>query len=1599
MKTAKRFLSVLLSLCLVLSLIPGTAFAASGNLPFTDVNTTDWYHDAVQYVYGKGMMSGTSATAFAPNETTSRGMIVTVLHRMEGMPTASGAVFTDVSRGQWYADAVAWANANNIVGGYGNGLFGPGDAITREQMSSILYRYSQYKGYPVSAAGSLSAFPDAAQTSSYAVDAMNWAVGSGLIAGVSGNLDPKGSATRAQVATILRRYCENVIPASTSAPDTSMPDTIPTSSTVDTTYTVTFDLNYGSDTQYDRKTVKAGETVSKPSNPSRSGYSFGGWYAEKSGGSQFDFKKGITSDLTLYAHWSKRSSGGSSGGGGSYIPPSTTYYTVTFYMNDGTDAVHTTATVAAGNSVSTPAQPVRDGYSFHGWYTDAAAATAYSFGAAVTGNLALYAKWTAHTDSGDGYTVTFDRNDDSVNTIYQSQTVAVGNTATQPAISPTREMYRFTGWYTEPEAVVTYDFSTPVEENITLYAGWGNPDGSEEGVYAYSENFDTIYSITGIDMTRSTSQVTVTYNTRSACTMVVDFLEDNFSADWNPSDSLGGAVIASVTGQTADYGELITLTLSVPTDLPQYYIVRAYLADDTGAVMRNEDGSGAEYVSFEYTQLFEQFDNQTVDDVIAQYGEDRVINFDSDRTTNFGVLRDGVTMVDVSILRVTAPAYTPEGDEGSVEAETEETTVNAAFSGNILEIKDIYSDSEQTIPDQEYTFFYPDEVVSNLAAGDVVYVKDTSWMFRIADKRSNADGSITLIPDETASMEDFYDVLQVNMDASDAPVARWEVVDVDTDRNPDALKLSISPSISKSFNDNVSLTGKLNITLKGHIKLYYDLHIFSEDYMECAIIVDTDVSANVKVSVSDNNSNEWKNVVYQYDTRPIKLPTPVTGLKIYGKPIFKIDWSLTGEVGVTVAHTETLGFRYNSRAGANKVCQRQNRAEIMAKGSATAKVGPILDIGVEFLEGVVSGGLVAGAGAKFTAEAVAKASTGNNPTEASEHACNLCVNGKAQWYAEVTAKLKYKITDSLKGDIASLDIFKKEGDITFLKGKPGKFFISVINDADSPFGGHIKFGGGDCINKVYRTTIETRDIDGTHVEGILVNVQKYASTGGRANISGTGNSPYTVYLYPGKYTASATIDSSSVSKDFTVKDSSQSVTLQARQTGDCSLNGRIIEADTDTDMTNNNPLPGATVTLTHQDTGEMARATTGSDGNYELNDLMAGTYTVEVTKTNYIPISQTLKIEANQVNTYNATLELISEDYEGEGTASGTIIDVLTGQGVSGLTLNVRKGIGVTTGAVDYTTYSGADGKYQTANLPAGNYTVEIKDERTLLNEDERYNDSSFTIKILGGMDIPNQNGEVSNSLTVDQIRIVLRWGEQPRDLDSHLVGPSTTGGRFHTYYSNKTYYADSTRMADLDLDDVTSYGPETTTIYQMTPGIYTFLVHDYTNRNSSSSTAMGNSGAYVRVYLGASTVAAYTFYVPSGGGTVWTVFSYDSNTGTITPINTMSYQSSPGSVGSNYQVRDTVAFGDEPEYGWEPVEAPLKDYEIAELQNSDDAPQEDQIESVDSDNSDAEDIPSVDQQESGNGDATETGDTSTENEQEVGTSSASGEGARRLRE
>ena len=178
---------------------------------FNDVSANDWFASAVDYVTGKGMMNGTADNTFSPKANTTRGMVVTVLYRLENQPSTSAASFTDVASGAYYANAVAWANANGIVSGYGSGKFGPNDKVTREQLAAILYRYAQYKKYNVSGAKSLDGYTDAQSVSSYAVPALQWANAAGVVTGKSGSkLDPKGNATRAEVAAMLMRFCENV---------------------------------------------------------------------------------------------------------------------------------------------------------------------------------------------------------------------------------------------------------------------------------------------------------------------------------------------------------------------------------------------------------------------------------------------------------------------------------------------------------------------------------------------------------------------------------------------------------------------------------------------------------------------------------------------------------------------------------------------------------------------------------------------------------------------------------------------------------------------------------------------------------------------------------------------------------------------------------------------------------------------------------------------------------------------------------------------------------------------------------------------------------------------------------------------------------------------------------------------------------------------------------------------------------------------------------------------------------------------------------------------------------------------------------------------
>ncbi len=185
-------------------------------LPFLDVLPTQWFYEGVQYTNQKGWMNGVSDTDFAPDSDTTRAMLVTVLHRMEGSPAPQKeSAFSDVEAGNWYTDAVAWAAENNVVNGMGDNLFAPNDKITREQLTTVLFRYAQFKQKDEGTRAALDSFADQAKVSDWAAEGLQWAVSKGIINGISEkeetNLQPQGNATRAQIATVLMRYDKEIL--------------------------------------------------------------------------------------------------------------------------------------------------------------------------------------------------------------------------------------------------------------------------------------------------------------------------------------------------------------------------------------------------------------------------------------------------------------------------------------------------------------------------------------------------------------------------------------------------------------------------------------------------------------------------------------------------------------------------------------------------------------------------------------------------------------------------------------------------------------------------------------------------------------------------------------------------------------------------------------------------------------------------------------------------------------------------------------------------------------------------------------------------------------------------------------------------------------------------------------------------------------------------------------------------------------------------------------------------------------------------------------------------------------------------------------------
>ena len=331
------------------------------------------------------------------------------------------------------------------------------------------------------------------------------------------------------------------------------------------------------------------------------------------------------------------------------------------------------------------------------------------------------------------------------------------------------------------------------------------------------------------------------------------------------------------------------------------------------------------------------------------------------------------------------------------------------------------------------------------------------------------------------------------------------------------------------------------------------------------------------------------------------------------------------------------------------------------------------------------------------------------------------------------------------------------------------------------------------------------------------------------------------------------------------------------------ITGSILEGKVSayTDNLSSGALEGALVELytASNSAAPVGTQRTDGDGRFSFN-VAEGSYRIVVSADGYRTLTSSQQVGPNEIK-YTEHMLLMDDRQTGTGTAGGTVSNALNGRGVSGAQIRLRTNWNNTTGAyVDgFETVTNSSGRYTVTDVPVGYYTVEASLDG--------YVTGYTNIIVLSENAKTDFDFTITPELADDEIRIVLTWGASPSDLDSHLIGRTPDNGTFNVYYSNKVYRYNGVEMANLDVDDTSSYGPETITILGDIYGVYTYAVHNFSNRSSTNSTALSYSGAVVRVFIGSYQVAEY--HVPTDQvGTYWTVFQID-GAGNIMPVNTLS--------------------------------------------------------------------------------------------------------------
>lgn len=1203
-------------------------------------------------------------------------------------------------------------------------------------------------------------------------------------------------------------------------------------------YTVTFESNGGS--AVEAQQVEAGKMAMKPAAPTRDNYEFAGWYTDTAFTNLYDFQTPVTADVTLYAKWDD-------------LPEE---YSVVFESNGGT--VVFTQFVEEGQTVQKPEPPIKSGYIFAGWYADAELTVAYDFTAPVTGNLTLYAKW--DEIQPETYTVTFESNGGSA---VEAQQVEAGRQAEKP-VDPEKTDYIFNGWYTDPELTTEYDFAAPVTRNLTLYAKW------DEVVITY----------------------TVTYETNGGSSLPPVQVAEGMTLS-APEDPIRDGFVFTGWYTNPEFTEVFLFDSdTIHSDMTLYasweqndadYIVVDYIANQLR--IEYEKGDNANHVT----------QNIVLPSASEEY-PDAIITWSSSSDT---ITADGI---------VTRPLDTDEVVTLTATVQKNNSVQDVQFQINVVHISNRNTDE---IPNNSVIDI---ENMNPNHDSNVSYAEDKSHVISIDGKYTdiivnNADDALDAIQSVHTIIgidhpHDELNTLVINNDEYGTDytfeqhynghlvIGRRATVSVDANGITDSLSSGLCPTarlaaaasepqitaeeaksvVSASYGSNFTVDASTELVYyalddrENNPVLAYELKVSGsddngeiiEDNVWVSAVDGTILAANTNIITESAKTGSGKNERNQKMSFPVAFTW--TDYWFYYMKDLERDIEVYHH---KIGKNHRVGSEFNHWTNESAVSAYTNIITAYDWYKNVLGRDSVDDAGTKLHVTVQNGGATDNA---FWRNSDNSLNFGKNSSASGQkYTYASCVDVAAHEYTHgvvhyVTGGLAYRnATGAINEGYA--DIFGCFVDGDWKIGEDRE----VIRDASNPTAYHCP----DKMSSQYFVDYiggDTRDHGGVHTNSSLVYYAAYLME--KFGISRDDSIQVWYQSLSMGYDNTSTFQTVrrnvlkaarrlqfSDEKIKIIKKAFDAVEIYGeRGTLNCTVKDEA-----------GNVLPNAQVVISRN--GEIDYTlTTDSNGRVSIM-LDEDIYNLTITAEGYLEYTSTQKILEFETNNVNA--KLIKE---GHGSISGLIVNSTSGEYLANVTLKVRTGFNATTGDIVAEGTSDASGSFA-FDLDAGYYTIEMK----LAG----FTDGYLNVLVQGDANTA-VNGALSPIMESNMYRIVLRWGTEPRDLDSHLKG--TVGDtNFHIYYADKTAnMSDGTEIGNLDLDDTSGEGPETTTFVAQTDGSYYFYVYRY-----SSSGSLPASGATVEVYNGDKNIANFSIDASASSNLrYWNVFKIEN--GIFSPVNTV---------------------------------------------------------------------------------------------------------------